>query len=90
MTNWMKFSVGSMLSQLRRTLGSAANSAIRVPWVMGVAGLVVAGAKLIALGLLNWTVPEKVGVGTSSSTIDDPSESMSSQEELRPKAVIEG
>lgn len=53
MTSSMKLSAGKRSSQSRRTRGSAAKSIIRVPWVMGVANLVVAGAKLIAFGVVN-------------------------------------
>lgn len=57
---------------------------------MGVANFVVAGAKLIALGALNRTLPEKIGVGTRSSTVGGPPESMLSGEELRAEAMAEG
>ena len=55
MTSSTKLSAGNMSSKSRRTLGSAAKSAISVPWATGVAGLVVTDAKLIALGALNRT-----------------------------------
>jgi len=83
MTSWMKLSVRNMSSQLRRIRCSAAKSAIRVPCVIGVAKFVVAGAKLIALGALNRAWPEKIGVGTRSSTMGNRSKSVPFKEELR-------
>lgn len=90
MTRSMKLSIRIVSSRSRRTLGSVAKSAIRVPWITGAASSVVADAKLIALGALNWTWPEKIGVGTRLSAMGGPSESTPSKEGLRPEAMVEG
>lgn len=70
MTSSEKFSIGNESPPSRRTCGSAPNADMRVPWVMGVANSMVAGAKLIApivVGVLNWSRPENIGVGTRDS-----------------------
>jgi hypothetical protein len=86
MTNSTKHPGRNVSSWARRAVVSLAKSAMRVPRIVGVAGLVVTGAKLIGAGGINLTRGlggkggEKAGVGTKFSGEGGPSGSMSSKE----------